>query len=412
MLLIHNISQLVTMRGPARARGGEEMSHPETVLSAAILIDGEKVLDLGPQERICASPEAQNAQTIDAGGRAVLPGFCDSHTHPVFAKERVDEYELKIRGATYEEIASKGGGILHSARTLRETPDEILLETALRHAELFLAHGTTVIEAKSGYGLDVESELRILRVIRKMGEQSPLETVPTFLGAHQVPLEYKNDRDAYVRLVCERMIPAVVDEGLAVFCDVFCDKSAFTVDESRRILEAGARHGLAPKIHADQLSNSGGTMLGIELGAITADHLEQIGDGETEGLAGSNTIATLLPGSVFHLGLQKYAPARTLINKGACVAIATDFNPGSSPTVNMQMILSMACNRMRMTPAEALCAATVNGAAAMKREMDFGQIAPGRQADLFIATVADYRLIPYYFGMNHCRTVIKKGKVV
>jgi imidazolonepropionase len=412
MMLVTNISQLVTVAGSPRARRGAQLGEESVFRDAVVLIIEEKILALGPRKKITAMPEAKNAEIVDAGGCAVLPGFCDSHTHPVFAGSRLDEYELKIKGASYEQIAASGGGILNTAKAVREASETELCETALRHAAMFLAHGTTYIEAKSGYGLDPDSEIKILRAIARAASRTPLEMAPTFLGAHQVPAEYKDNREAYVRLLCDRMIPMVADEGLAEFCDVFCDRTAFSISETRRILEAGRRRGLKPRVHADQMSLFGAAMLAVEVGALSADHLECIGKKEIAALAASQTIATLLPGSVFHLGRDRYAPARALIDAGAAVSLATDFNPGSSPSVNMQMILSLACDTMRMTPAEAVAAATFNGACAIGREKTVGSLEPGKQADLMIATVADYRMIPYHFGMNHCRIVIKKGRIV
>ncbi len=412
MLLIKNIGQLLTIAGDAKTRRETDLSYLGVVENAAVLIHKEMILAAGAHRFVTSMPEAKNAEEYDAGGGAVFPPFCDSHTHPVFARTRQDEYELKIRGASYQQIAQMGGGIASSVRHLREADEQELLERGLRHADLFLRHGTGAIEAKSGYGLSPEDEIKMLRVIKKIGEQSPLDVVATFLGAHEIPAEYKNDRAGYIKLLTEKMIPQVAGEGLAQYCDVFCESHVFTVEESRKILEAAKARGLKPRVHADQLSLSGGTKLGVELKAVSIDHADRIGDEEIKALAGSDTIATLLPGCVMHLGLQTFAPARKMIDAGVAVALATDFNPGSAPSLNMQMTMSLACDYMRMTPAEALVAATHNGACAIEMQNKIGSIEPGKQADLFIASVPDYRLIPYHFGMNHCKAIFKKGKLV
>jgi imidazolonepropionase len=412
MLLVKNIGQLLTISGDAAARREKDMSYLGAVENAAVLIHKETILAAGTQSFVCSIPEANGADEYDAGGCAVFPAFCDSHTHPIFARARQDEYELRIRGASYQQIAQMGGGIAGSVRHLREVDESELLERGLRHAELFCQYGTGAIEAKSGYGLSLEDEMKMLRVIKKVAEQSPLDVVATFLGAHEIPGEYKNDRESYIKLICETMIPQVADEGLAQYCDVFCESHVFTLEESKKILKAGQARGLKSRVHADQLSLSGGSKLGVELKAVSVDHVDRIGDEEIKALAGSDVIATLLPGSVMHLGLHDYAPARKMIDAGVAVALATDFNPGSAPSLNMQMTMSLACNYMRMTPAESLIAATHSGACAVEMQDRLGSIEPGKQADLFISSVSDYRLIPYHFGMNHCRALIKKGKIV
>ncbi len=275
-----------------------------------------------------------------------------------------------------------------------------------------MEYGTTTLEAKSGYGLDLENETKILEVIRELQQRLPLELVPTFLGAHEIPPEYRSQKSAYIDLLIDEMIPRVARRQLAEFCDCFVEPHLFSVSDAERIGRAALRHGLGIRLHADQLTRSGATQLGVRLGAISVDHLEQIEAEDIQALAGSQTIATLLPGSVFHLGLSRYPPARALIDANAAVALATDFNPGSSPTLSMQMVLSLACTQMRMTPAEAIVAATINGAHALGRASRLGSLEPGKQADLCIMEVEDYRQIPYFFGMNHCRMTIKKGKIV
>ena len=352
---------------------------------------------------------------MDLGGRVALPGFVDSHTHLVHAASRAEEYELKIRGASYEEIARKGGGILNSVAKLRGATSEALKTRALRALRQFAAYGTTTVEAKSGYGLDVASELKILRLHRELAEEQPLDIVSTFLGAHVVPAEYRGKFSRgkeYVELLIEKLIPEVAAEKLAEFCDVFCDRGAFSKEQAKEILEAGKKHGLAPRIHAEQLSRTGATQLAVRLGAASCDHLEEVNAADIKVLAKSKTVGTLLPGCDFHLALKQYAPARKLIEAGAVVALATDYNPGTSPTPSMPMILSLACSQLRMTPAEAICAATVNAAYALRREKLAGSLEVGKYADIAVFDVADYREIPYYFGLNTCWMTIKRGVVV
>jgi imidazolonepropionase len=370
---------------------------------------------VGARAKIEAMPEAAGAERLDVGGRVVLPGFVDSHTHLIHAASRAEEYELKIAGASYEEIARKGGGILNSVKKLRAATSEALKLRARLALGQFAAYGTTTVEAKSGYGLDVASELKILRLHKELAGEQPLDIVSTFLGAHVVPAEYRGTPDGvkrYIALLTEKLIPEVAREKLAEFCDVFCDRGAFSVGQSREILEAGVRHGLLPRVHAEQLTRSGATQLAVKLGAASCDHLEQINSNDIAALAKSQTVATLLPGCDFHLGLAKYAPARKLIDAGAIVALATDYNPGTSPTISMPMILSLACSSLRMTPAEAITAATINGAYALRREKQIGSLGVGKLADLAVFEVADYREIPYYFGMNTCWLTMKRGVVV
>ncbi len=300
-------------------------------------------------------------------------------------------------------------------KKLRGATSEVLKKRARAALREFAAHGTTTIEAKSGYGLDVESELRILALHKELGAEQPLEIVSTFLGAHVVPAEYRSKSDGaarYVALLIEKLIPEVAAQGLAEFCDVFCDRGAFSREQSKRILEAGKRHGLAPRLHAEQLSRTGATQLAVQLGAASCDHLEQVNQGDIRTLGESATVATLLPGCDFHLGLRQYAPARALVEAGAIVALATDYNPGTSPTVSMPMVLSLACTQLRMTPAEAIAAGTINAAYALRREKHVGSLEAGKAADIAVFEVEDYREIPYYFGVNKCWMTLKKGEIV
>ena len=413
-LLITGASQLLTLRGRGPRRGNS-LSNLGIIDDGALLVRGGVIAAVGTQAQIEAMPEARVAEKLELGGRVALPGFVDSHTHLIHAASRAEEYELKIEGASYEEIARKGGGILNSVKKLRATTSEALKKRAAEALRKFAAYGTTTVEAKSGYGLDVASELKILRLHKELATEQPLEIVSTFLGAHVVPAEFRGKADGaerYIGLLTEKLMPGVASQGLAEFCDVFCDRGAFTRAQSKRILEVGKKLGLTPRIHAEQLSRTGAAQLAVELGAASCDHLEQVNKSDIRALGKSKTVATLLPGCDFHLGLQKYAPARELINAGAIVSLATDYNPGTSPTLSMPMILSLACTQLRMRPSEAIAAATINAAYALRREKTIGSLEVGKQADIAVFEVADYREIPYYFGMDHCWMTLKRGRVI
>ena len=413
-LLISGASQIVTVRGRGPRRGAA-LSKIAVIHDGAILVRNGLIAAVGPSAKVEKLADSKKAEKVDVGGRVVLPGFVDAHTHLIHAASRAEEYELRIRGASYEEIARQGGGILNSVKKLRAATAEELKGRARGFLEQFAEHGTTTIEAKSGYGLDVTSELRVLSLHKELDAEQPLEIVSTFLGAHVVPLEYRGTSEGkrqYLELLEKRMIPEIAQNGLAEFCDVFCELSAFSLSESRSVLKAGKARGLSPRIHAEQLSNTGATLMGIELGAASCDHLEYLKPADVRALAKSKTVATLLPGCDFHLGLERYAPARKLIDAGAIVALATDFNPGTSPTLSMPMILSLACTQLRMTPAEAIAAATINAAYSLGREKRIGSIETGKQADMAVFEVADYREIPYYFGVNHCWMTMKRGEMV
>jgi len=413
-LLISGASQLLTLRGRGPRRGAA-LADLGIIKDGALLVRDGRIAAVGPRAKIEALPESSAAEKLDLGGRVVLPGFVDSHTHLVHAASRAEEYELKIRGASYEEIARKGGGILNSVKKLRAATSGVLKTRALAALKKFAAYGTTTIEAKSGYGLNVPSELKILRLHQELAAAQPLGIVSTFLGAHTVPDDYRRTPagiSQYIALLTESLIPEIASAKLAEFCDVFCDRGAFTRQQSKQILAIAQQHGLAPRLHAEQLSRTGATQLAVQLGAASCDHLEQVNASDIAALSKSSTVATLLPGCDFHLGLQKYAPARKLIEAGAIVALATDYNPGTSPTLSMPMILSLACDQLRMTPAEAITAATINGAYALRRESQIGSLEVGKFADFAVFDVADYREIPYYFGINTCWLTVKRGTVV
>jgi imidazolonepropionase len=413
-LLITGASQLLTLRG-SDPRRGDSLSNLGIIKDGALLVRDGVIEDIGTRAEMDALPEARSAQKLDVGGRVVLPGFVDSHTHLIHAASRAEEYELKIEGASYEEIARKGGGILNSVKKLRAATSAALKKRAHSALKLFAAYGTTTLEAKSGYGLDVASELKILGLHKELNLEQPLEIVSTFLGAHVVPAEFRGKTggtERYIKLLTESLMPRIGEIRLAEFCDVFCDRGAFTREESKRILQAGRQWGMLPRLHAEQLTRTGAAQLGVQLKAASCDHLEKVNRADIAALAKSHTVATLLPGCDFHLGLKEYAPARALIEAGAIVSLATDYNPGTSPTLSMPMILSLACTQLRMKPAEAIAAATINAAFALGREKRIGSLEVGKQADLAVFEVADYREIPYYFGVNHCWMTVKRGRVI
>jgi imidazolonepropionase len=414
-ILITGCAELLTLRGAAPRRG-KALADLGIIRDGALLIRDGRIAAVGARGRIESLRETRNARKLDLGGRVVLPGFVDSHTHLVFPASRAAEYEQRIGGASYEEIAHAGGGIHNSAHRLRGASSGDLKRRALAHLAQFATHGTTTLEAKSGYGLTWKSERKILLVFRELEREQPLDIVRTFLGAHLVPREYCNRKgktpDAYVELICREWLPQVAKENLAEFCDVFCDRGAFTVVQARTILTAARACGLGLRLHAEQLARTGAAQLAVEMHATSADHLEKISARDIRALAQSNVTCTLLPGCCFHLGLAHYGPARKLIDAGAIVALATDFNPGTSPTLSIPMILSFACAQMRMTPAEAISAATINAAYSLKRHDRIGSLEVGKFADLAAFDVDDYREIPYYFGVNHCVLTMKRGQIV
>lgn len=404
-------SQLVTLTGPARPRVGPEM------LDLAIIRDGGMLIRAGLIETVAPSEEIEralpnDAEVFDAAGRIVLPGFVDAHAHPVFGGNRVDEFEMRAGGATYEEIAANGGGIRSTVRQTRAASEEELLLQAQKRAEWFLRCGTTTMEAKSGYGLSVDEELKILRVIRRLNETTAIEFVPTFLGAHAIPDEFDGRPDQYADCVVHEMLPEVVRQNLAEACDIFCEEGYFDAAATRRILGAAKAAGLMLRVHADQLTNSGGAALAAELGALTADHLEQTDDVGIAALRKAAVQPVLLPGSVYALGKTRYPKARAMIESGLAVVLATDFNPGSSPTPSIPMILSLAATQMKMTPAEAVTAATINAAYSLRRGDKIGSLEEGKMANFSIFDCEDYRELAYYFGLPQTHAVYVRGRQV
>jgi len=405
-LAVLHASQLVTVAGSKRPRTGRELSELAIIPDGGMLIRDGRIELVGPSAEI--ENKSGGAEVIDASGKVVLPGFVDAHTHLVFAGNRLDDFERRARGDAYEQIAKAGGGIWSTVEKTRSATDAELLAQARRHAEWFLRCGTTTVESKSGYGLTLEDELKILRVMMRLNEETPLEIVPTFLGAHAVPR--KMHADEYVDLVVNEMLPRVTSDSLAEFCDVFCERGYFEIEQSRRILNVAKKLGLKLRIHADQLSNSGAAKLAAELKAATADHLEKTDEQGIAALRSEGVQPVLLPGSVYALGSTCYPRARDMIEAGLAVVIATDFNPGSSPTASMPMILSLACTHMKMSSAEAISASTINPAYSLGRGDRIGSLEPGKVANFSIFNCDDYRELAYWFGFPQTHSVYVKGR--
>ncbi len=412
-IIIKNIKEIVQLDDKSKLKAsGKEMSKLQTIKDAYLIIEKGLISEFGKMSELSSSKiNISNYKEIDASEKMVFPTFCDSHTHLVYPASREIEYIDKIKGLSYEEIAKRGGGILNSAKKLHNTSEEELTESALERIKEIISYGTGAVEIKSGYGLNTDDELKMLRVIRKLKEISPIPIKSTFLGAHAVPPEYKSNQSKYVELVVNEMLPEVAKENLADYVDVFCDKGFFTVEETDKILNAAAKYGLQPKIHANELDYSGGIQVGVKHNALSVDHLEFTGDAEIETLLNSETMPTILPGAAFFLNMI-WAPARKMIDAGLPVCMASDFNPGSSPSGNMQLILSMACINYKITPEEAIHATTINGAYAMGLSEQLGSIAVGKKANVFITTkIPSYAYIPYSYGNNKVETVILNGEI-
>lgn len=396
-LAVVNCGQLVTLAGPRRPRRGVEMRDLGLVSGGAMMVRDGRIAAAGPRREIePALPP--DCEIVDAGGRLVMPGFVDAHTHPVFAGNRADEYEARAGGATYSEIAARGGGILSTVRKTRAATEEALFQAAGRYAEWFLRAGTTTVEAKSGYGLSLGAEVKILRVIARLNAGRRLRYVPTFLGAHETPDEYRGRTEDYAAAVMEEMLPRIAEERLAEYCDVFCEPHVFPAPLALRILSEARRLGFGIRVHADQFTADYGSLVAVEAGAATADHLELTTAAGLEALAAAGVQPVLLPGSVYNLGAQRYPDARRMIELGMPVVLATDFNPGSAPSASMTVTLSIACTQMKMTPAEAITASTVNAAWSLNRGEEIGSLEPGKLADFVIHDCDDYRELPYFFG--------------
>ena len=407
-LLIKNAAELLTLSPSFKEEAGLGM-----IRNGAMAIQEEKIFWIGKTEELpkefCLST---GGQEIDATGKVVMPGLIDSHTHLIFAGSRENEFEQRIQGLSYLEIAERGGGILSTVEATRKASFDELLLLGKKRLDRMLSKGVTTVEAKSGYGLSLHDEMKILRVTKTLQEVHPVEIVPTFLGAHTIPKEFRDARTRYIDLLVQEIIPRVAQERLAEFCDVFCEEKAFTLEESRKILETGKEYGLKPKIHADQLSPGGGAELAAEIGAFSADHLEYVSQTGIERMAEKGVIAVLLPGASFFLSMKKLPPAREMIQKGVCVSLATDLNPGSSMTESLPLMMTMGCTMYKMVPREVIRGTTVHAARSMGREKEIGSLEAGKQADILLLDIPNYRYLPYHFGVDHIELVVKKGKIV
>jgi len=410
-LLVVAAAQLITAPPGRVPLLGPDLDRPLVIEGASIACVDGRIAAVGPTAEVLARfPEKEAGSVLDASGRVLAPGFVDCHTHLPFAGTREMEFEARARGESYEAIAAKGGGIRASVRMTRATSEADLTAAVSRRLGALLAQGTTTVEAKSGYGLTLDHERMQLRAAMHAGAASPVEVIPTFLGAHEVPDEYRSRRADYVALLCEEMIPAVAREGLARFCDVFCDRGVFTVPEARAIMESGKAHGLAPKLHADELADVGAAALAAEVGAASADHLLHANDRGLRAMAEAGTVAVLLPGTAFTLGLP-YARARAMISMGLPVALATDWNPGSTMSSSMALAMTLAVTQMHLSPAEAWMAATANAAVALGAGDRAGRIAPGFEADICLFDTPDHRHVAYHYGHEHAHAVVKGGRV-
>lgn len=412
-LLIHSASQLLTLASPDGPQRGGGMGSLGLIENGAVAVRDGQVLMTGPTSSLRSQVEA--AREMDASGQVVMPGFVDPHTHVVFAGQRADEFEQRIAGATYLEIMAAGGGIMSTVRATRQARVSDLVTQTLPRLDDMLAHGTTTVEAKTGYGLNVADELKMLEAIHRLDAAHPIDLVPTFLGAHAIPIEYQGHADAFTDLVVEEMLPAFapsVGKSPPLFCDVFCEDGAFSLAQSRRVLERAKGLGFGLKIHADEFRPLGGTGLAVELGAVSADHLVCTPPDEIKTLGRSQTVAVALPGTPFGLGHHEYTPARAIIEAGGALALATDLNPGTCYCASMQFMIALACRYMRLTPAEAIVAATINSAHAVGLGDDLGSLERGKQADILVLNVASYQYLGYRFGGNLVDKVIKRGQVV
>jgi imidazolonepropionase len=407
-LIIKHAVELLTLSPPFREETGLGIIH-----HGGIAIREGKIFWIGKTDAI---PEAlilkPEGQEIDATGKVVMPGLIDSHTHLIFAGSREHEFEKRIEGLSYLEIAEAGGGILSTVEATRRASFDELYCLGKKRLDRMLSKGVTTIEAKSGYGLSLKDELKILEVMKALQKDHPIDIVPTFLGGHAVPKEFINDKARYVDLLTEEMIPKVAEAGLADFCDIFCEKKAFSLMESRRVLEAGKRYGLKPKIHADQLSSGRGAELAAEMGAISADHLEYISQTGIERMAEKKVTAVLLPGANFFLSMTQFPPARRMLEKGVAVSLATDLNPGSSMTESLPLMMTMGCTLFKMTPSEVIRATTIDAARSMGRDNEMGSLEIGKKADVLVLDIPNYRYLPYHYGVDHVGCVIKNGNVV
>ncbi|MBA4312826.1 MAG: imidazolonepropionase [Chlorobiaceae bacterium] len=411
ILALINIKQLVTVSAHGdRVKTGKTMQDLGVIENGAVLIENDSIRWCGRMEELSMS-SLKDADVLDCINRIVLPGFVDPHTHLVFSGSRENEFAMRSTGSSYQEIASKGGGILNTVNSVRQTTKKDLKKLARKYLNKVLQHGTTTIEIKSGYGLDVDNEIKILEVITELNDEEMITIISTFLGAHAIPPEFTGNKQEYIRLIVEKMIPYVGKKKLASFCDAFCEKGYFEPNDCRTIISEGMKVGLLPKLHADELTAGGGAELAAELGAVSVDHLEHISDIGIRALATTGVIAVLLPGVSLFLN-HKYAPARKMIDQGVVVALATDFNPGSCMSYSMPMMMTLACTQMQMSPEEAIVSSTLNAAAALNLSHSLGSIEIGKKADIIVLDIPNYKFIPYHFGENHVWRVIKNGVIL
>ena len=409
-LIIHNAKQLLTLSGKPGVRTGKDMNDLGIILDGAVAIKDGEIVETGCSSDILEKYNAE--QKIDANDKIVMPGFVDPHTHPVFLNTREHEFEMRIMGKSYVEISQSGGGIRSSIAGVREASEDELYILARKRIEKLISCGTTTLEAKSGYGLTTDSELKMLRVIKRLNEDLPIDIIPTFMGAHEFPIEYKDNRKEYIRILKEEMLPAVKKAGLAEYVDIFTEDHVYNIEQSRDILNHAKSLGFKIRMHADEIKPIGGAELAAEVGAISADHLGACSDEGIAAMRDSGVIATLLPGTIFSLGMKEYARARDMIDAGCPVALATDYNPGSCNCDSMQFIISLACLQMKMSVAEAITASTINSAYALERADKVGSIESGKQADILIMDMPSYQFLPYHFGSNNVETIIKNGKII
>jgi imidazolonepropionase len=409
-MIIFNAEELLTIKGKAKVRSGKEMSELGIIHDGAVAIDDGKIIDVNVSAEILAKYESDNM--IDALNKVVMPGFVDPHTHPVFYETREKEFEMRIMGKSYVEISQSGGGIRSSIAGVRNASEDELYRLARKRVERIISNGTTTLEAKSGYGLTTESELKMLRVIKRLNDDLPIDIIPTFMGAHEFPIEYKDNKEEYIRILKEEMMPEVRKSGLAEYVDIFTEDHVYNIEQSRDILNTAKDLGFKIRMHADEIEPIGGAELAGELKAISADHLGACSDAGIMAMRDNGVIATLLPGTIFSLGMAKYARARDMISAGCPVALATDYNPGSCNCDSMQFVITLACLQMKMSVAEAITASTINAAYALERGDDIGSIEVGKNADILIMDMPSYQFLPYHFGSNNVETIIKNGKII
>ena len=409
-MIIFNANEMLTLHGESKVRCGEAMNDLGIIQDGAIAIKDGKILEVGVSSEILMKYESE--QMVDAYKKVVMPGFVDPHTHPVFYATREKEFEMRIMGKSYVEISQSGGGIRSSIAGVRDASEDELYKLARKRVERIISNGTTTLEAKSGYGLTTKSELKMLRVIKRLNEDLPIDLIPTFMGAHEFPTEYKDNREEYIRILKEEMMPAVKESCLAEYVDIFTEDHVYNIQQSRDILQAAKDLGFKVRMHADEIKPIGGAELAGEMKAISADHLGACSDAGIAAMRDNGVIATLLPGTLFSLGIPDYARARDMIDAGCPVALATDYNPGSCNCDSMQFIITLACLQMKMSVAEAITASTINAAYALERGAEIGSLESGKKADILIMDMPSYQFLPYHFGSNNVETIIKNGKVI